>query len=181
MLDQALKCPLTPVQAAFKVSKSSQMWRLIFHPIILSLKYNLNLLKGSFILCRLFSGSGDLSGAIFWGHFSLGINFFQGNLSSRVSYNNYFSTIFFKERRKSLTCMDVLWLTLNMREAFSVISFTTRFFLLSNAFIGNTRLKLAKNQTNAKQHHEAELLTSKNYWHFSSMLSSNNNMAYSEK
>ena len=77
--------------------------------------------------------------------------------------------------------MDVLWLTLNMREAFSVIRFTTRFFLLSNTFISNARLKLAKNQTNAKQHPEAELLTSENYWHFSSMLSSNNNMTYSEK
>ena len=77
--------------------------------------------------------------------------------------------------------MDVLWLTLNMREAFSVIRFTTRFFLLSNTFISNARLKLAKNQTNAKQHPEAELLASENYWHFSSMLSSNNNMTYSEK
>ena len=77
--------------------------------------------------------------------------------------------------------MDVLWLTLNMREVFPVIRFTTRFFLLSNTFISNVRLKLAKNQTNAKQHPEAELLTSENYWRFSSMLSSNNNMTYSEK
>ena len=32
-------------------------------------------------------------------------------------------------------------------------------FFISNVFINNTRLKLAKNWAKAKQHHEAELLT----------------------
>ena len=37
------------------------------------------------------------------------------------------------------------------------------FLYISNAFIGNTRLKLTKHQANAKQHPEAELLTFENY------------------
>ena len=36
-------------------------------------------------------------------------------------------------------------------------------FLISNIFISNTRLKLAKNQAKVKQHTEAELLLSENY------------------
>ena len=35
----------------------------------------------------------------------------------------------------------------------------TRFFYLSNTFISNIRLRLAKNLAKAKQHPEAELLT----------------------
>ena len=42
-------------------------------------------------------------------------------------------------------------------------------------FISNTRLKLAKNQANAKQHRQAELLLFENYSHSSSPLSSKNN------
>ena len=54
-------------------------------------------------------------------------------------------------------------------------------FFISNTFISNARLKLTKNQANAKQHPEAQLLTSENYWHSSSTLSSNNNRTYSKK
>ena len=36
-------------------------------------------------------------------------------------------------------------------------------FLLSNAFISNAGLKLPKNQADAKQHPEAELLLFENY------------------
>ena len=39
-------------------------------------------------------------------------------------------------------------------------------------FISNARLKFAKNQANAKQHPEAELLLLENHSHSSSMLSS---------
>ena len=53
-------------------------------------------------------------------------------------------------------------------------------FCISNSFISNARLKLAKNQANAKQHHEAELLQFENYSHSSSTLLSKNNMAYSK-
>ena len=42
-------------------------------------------------------------------------------------------------------------------------------------------MKLAKNQANAKQHPEAELLLFENYSHSSSTLSSKNNRTYSEK
>ena len=45
-------------------------------------------------------------------------------------------------------------------------------FFTSNTFISNARIKLAKNQANAKQHPEAELLLFENYSHSSSMLSS---------
>ena len=39
---------------------------------------------------------------------------------------------------------------------------------VSNTFISNARLKLAKNQANAKQHPEAKLLSLENYSHSSS-------------
>ena len=52
--------------------------------------------------------------------------------------------------------MDLLWLTLNMKEAFLQYASLHAFFI-SNTFICNTRLKSAKNQANAKQHREAEL------------------------
>ena len=71
--------------------------------------------------------SGGLSGAIFSGDFSLGIKFFKGDFSSGVSYN--FSTIFFKGRIKSLICIDALWLTLNMREAFLQYTSLPAFFV----------------------------------------------------
>ena len=54
-------------------------------------------------------------------------------------------------------------------------------FFTSNTFITNAKLKLAKNQTNAKQHPEAEFLLFENYSHSSSMLSSKNNRTYSKK
>ena len=47
--------------------------------------------------------------------------------------------------------MDVLRLTLHMREAFLQYASLHAFFM-SNTFISNTRLKFAKKQANAKQH-----------------------------
>ena len=52
---------------------------------------------------------------------------------------------------------------------------------ISNTFIGNARLKLAKNQANAEQRPKAELLLFENYSHSSSTLSSKSNRTYSEK
>ena len=49
---------------------------------------------------------------------------------------------------------------------------------MSNTFISNAGLKLAKHQANAKQHPQAELLTSENYWYSSHTLSSNNTKTY---
>ena len=51
----------------------------------------------------------------------------------------------------------------------------------SSTFISNARLKLEKNQANAKQHPEAELLLFENYSHSSFTLSSRNNRTYSKK
>ena len=44
----------------------------------------------------------------------------------------------------------------------------TRAFFISNISASNARLKLARNQANAKQHPEAELLALENYSHYSS-------------
>ena len=60
------------------------------------------------------------------------------------------------------------------------ISGYTLFLYLSNTFISNVRLKLAKNEANAKQHPEAELLLFENYSHCSSTLSSKSNRTYSK-
>ena len=54
-------------------------------------------------------------------------------------------------------------------------------FFISNTLISNTRLKLAKNQANAEQHPEAELLLFENYSHSSVMLSSKLSRTYSKK
>ena len=51
---------------------------------------------------------------------------------------------------------------------------------ISITFITNARLKLAKNQANAKQRLEAELLLFENHSNSSSMLSSKNNRTYSK-
>ena len=42
------------------------------------------------------------------------------------------------------------------------------FFCMSNTFISNDKLKLAKNEARAKQHFETDLLLFENYAHFSS-------------
>ena len=52
-------------------------------------------------------------------------------------------------------------------------------FLISNTFISNARLKLAKKEVNAKQHPDAELLLFENYSH--SSYTSKNNGTYSKK
>ena len=60
------------------------------------------------------------------------------------------------------------------------MSSNTRFFI-SNIFISNARLKLAKNQANAKQQPKTELLLFEHYSHSSSTLLSKNNRIYSKK
>ena len=59
----------------------------------------------------------------------------------------------------------------NILFAFKLLMVTLRFKVHAfsiNTFISNARLKLAKNEANAKQHPEAELLLFENYSHFSS-------------
>ena len=48
-------------------------------------------------------------------------------------------------------------------------------FFISNTFITNASLKLAKTQANAKQHLQAEVLVFENYSHSPSTLLSKNN------
>ena len=54
-------------------------------------------------------------------------------------------------------------------------------FFISNTFMSNTRLKLAKSQAIAKQHTEAELWLFENCSHSSFTLSSKNNRTYFTK
>ena len=49
-------------------------------------------------------------------------------------------------------------------------------FLVSNTFVSNDRLRLAKTQAKAKQHPETELSLNENYSLSSSTLSSINNI-----
>ena len=54
-------------------------------------------------------------------------------------------------------------------------------FFISDTFINNAKLKLAKNQANAKQKPEAEFSLFGKYLHSSSTLSSRSHMTYSKK
>ena len=54
-------------------------------------------------------------------------------------------------------------------------------FFISNSFVSNIRLKLAKNQTKAKQHPEAGFMLFEDYLLPSSVLSSKNNRKYCKK
>ena len=54
-------------------------------------------------------------------------------------------------------------------------------FLMSNTFISNTRLKMEKNQANAKQHPQTEILLKENFSVSSFMLSSKTKIRYSKK
>ena len=54
-------------------------------------------------------------------------------------------------------------------------------FLISNTFTSIVSLKLPKNQANAKQHPETELLVFENYSLSSFALSSKSNRTYSKK
>ena len=64
--------------------------------------------------------------------------------------------------------------------ALQVLATYTLFFI-SNAFISNVRLNLAKNKAKAKQHPEAELLLFENYSLSSFTLSAKNNRRHSKK
>ena len=58
---------------------------------------------------------------------------------------------------------------------------TNTCFFISITFVSTVRLKLAKNQANAKQHSEAEPLLFENYSNSPSTLSSKNYRVYSKK
>ena len=66
------------------------------------------------------------------------------------------------------------------RSAQATLLALTRFFSISNTFICNARLKLAKNHAKAKQQPEAEFLLFENHSPFSSTLSFKNNRRYSK-
>ena len=62
-----------------------------------------------------------------------------------------------------------------------ILIFSLHDFFISNTFISNARLKLAKNQAKAKQHPEDELLVFENYSLSLSTLSIKNNRRHSKK
>ena len=55
------------------------------------------------------------------------------------------------------------------------------FFYIRNTFINNARLRLAENQTSARQHPEAEVLIFEHYLHSSTTLSSKSTRAHRKK
>ena len=59
--------------------------------------------------------------------------------------------------------------------------YTFFYICISHTFISKTKLKLAKNKTNAKHHPEAVFLLFENHLLFSSMLWSKSNLRYSQK
>ena len=65
--------------------------------------------------------------------------------------------------------------------SFSVLINRYTLFFISNTSVSNARLKLAKNQANAKQYPETELLLFENYSHSQSTLLSKDNGTYSKK
>ena len=82
-------------------------------------------------------------------------------LSKKIYFSNFFS------------CVEILPKTGSVWQLHA--------FFVSNTFISNARLKLAKNQANIKQHPKVELWLFENYSHSSSTLSSKNNSTYSKK
>ena len=87
-------------------------------------------------------------------------------LSKKEALAQKFSCEFCEISRTPFLTEHLQWLLL----------YITRFFYKQHA-----KLKLTKNQANAKQHPEVELLLFENYSHYSSMLSSINNRRYSKK
>ena len=68
-----------------------------------------------------------------------------------------------------------------LKRIFLDFQWDTSFFRISNTFISNRRLKLAKNQAKAKQHPEIELLLFENYSLSSYILSSKTNLRHRKK
>ena len=70
-----------------------------------------------------------------------------------------------------------------VRKTFGFLAFSrvTCFFFISNTFISNARLKLAKNQAKTKPHPEVKLLLIENVSLFSSTLSSKNSKIYKKQ
>ena len=68
-----------------------------------------------------------------------------------------------------------------MTQHLRVILRDAAFFVISNTFMSNARLKLAKNQAHAKQHLQAEHLMFGNYLDSSSTLSSKSNRTYTKR
>ena len=75
-----------------------------------------------------------------------------------------------KNVRSSQASVSISFCTELSKTQFSSVS------IISNTSIRNTRLKLVKNEANAKQ--LPEFLLVENYLHFSSKLSSKNNSTY---
>ena len=68
---------------------------------------------------------------------------------------------------------------LNVRSL--MIDIEIHVFSMSKTFVSNAGLKLAKTQSNIKQHPETKLWIFESYSHSSSTLSSKNNRTYSKK
>ena len=74
-----------------------------------------------------------------------------------------------------------LWIRNILFNAVPLINATAVSLLFTRFFVSNVRLKLAKNQANAKQRPEDEVLLFENYSQPLSKLSFKNNSTYSKK
>ena len=106
-------------------------------------------------------------------------------LANCFNYSPFFMKIYtlFKKAlffpAQSECCLIFSWIEIQMLLTWCLIHIDIiSLFYISNIFISNTRLKLAKNQADAKQHPEAQLWLFENYSHSSSILSSKNKRTY---
>ena len=97
-------------------------------------------------------------------------------LNGFIRFRNMLNMFQIYSKRKTLYFIIVF-----RQRFYSVYISIHAFFYIRNTFISNARLKLAKIQSNAKQHPEAERLPFESYSHSSSTLSSKNNRTCSKK
>ena len=90
-----------------------------------------------------------------------------------------FQTSFSNKYFSEPTFFKVSWKMVDMRIQYCSQDNVTHFFI-SNTFISNAWLKLAKKQAKAKHHPDAELLLFEKYSLFSSTFLSKNNTRYAK-
>ena len=76
-----------------------------------------------------------------------------------LAFNSY--KAFSKNKKRSGTSLPASFSALFLKKNIFLVIHS--FLFISNTFISKARLKLAKNQANAKKHPEAELLLFENY------------------
>ena len=97
----------------------------------------------------------------------------------RLTIANFLTLSFWGKDTSKYLCVKLAKGLTSAKKPLALKKYTL--FFISNTFIGNARLKMAKNLAKAKQQPETELLLFQNYSLFSSTLLSKNNRRYSRK